>query len=76
MDVKVVIDNVLPGDHPASDAAGIWLREHFKIPSYTPIFSKFEEYFNCRIDVDDRTDSWIQPNKAVFETGEIGRAHV
>jgi hypothetical protein len=69
MDVKVDVSNVLPGDHPAADNAGIWLRQHLQIePQYT-IFEEFEEYFNCRIDVADRKDTWMQPNKFVFETG-------
>ena len=67
MDVKVVIDNVLPGSHPSTNNAGIWLREHLNIPSYQPLFTQFEEYFNCRVDVDDRRDSWMEPNKVIFE---------
>ena len=67
MDVKVVIDNVLPGDHPAADNAAIWLREHLSIPSQLPLFDEFEQYFNCRVDVHDRKDSWMAPNKVIFE---------
>ena len=69
MDVKVDVSNVLPGDHPAADNAGTWLRQHLKIPTHCTIFEQFEEYFNCRIDVDNRNDTWMQPNKFVFETG-------
>ena len=68
MDVKVDVGNVLAGDHPSADNAGIWLREHLQIhPQYT-IFEEFEEYFNCRIDVADRKDNWATPNKFVFES--------
>lgn len=67
MDVKVDVSNVLPGGHEAGYNAGTWLREHFNIPHTTPIFEKFEEYFNCRIDVDDRKDWFMEPNKIVFE---------
>lgn len=68
MDFKVDVSNVLPGSHPAADNAGIWLRNHLNIRSYKPLFDEFEEYFNCRVDVDDRKDHWLQPNKIVFET--------
>lgn len=66
MDVKVDVSNVLPGDHPALNEAGIWLREHLNVPSNQTIFEEFEEYFNCRIDVDDRRDYFMQPNQVVF----------
>ena len=68
MDLKVDVTNVLPGDHEALHNAAMWLREHLNIDTKHTIFSKFEEYFNCRLDVDDRTDYFMQPNKAVFET--------
>ena len=68
MDFKVDVSNVLPGDHHSADNAGIWLREYLNIPTFQPIFTQFEEYFNCRIDVDDRRDSYMQPNKVVFAT--------
>jgi len=67
MDIEVDVRNVLPGDHPALNEAGIWLREHLKVPYQETIFEQFEEYFNCRIDVDDRKDYFMQPNKVVFE---------
>ena len=66
MDVKVDIGTVLPGSHPALDNAGIWLREHLNIPPQCTIFEQFEEYFDCRIDVDDRKDYFMQPNNVVF----------
>lgn len=66
MDVKVDVSNVLSGDHPALNEAGIWLREHLNVPSHQTIFEQFEEYFNCRIDVDDRRDYFMQPNQVVF----------
>lgn len=66
MDVKVDVRNVLPGGHDSANNAAAWLREHLNIdPKYT-IFEQFEEYFNCRIDVDDRADAWMCPNKIVF----------
>ena len=67
MDVKVVINNVLPGDHHAADNAAVWLREHLSIPMQLALFDEFEQYFNCRVDVDDRRDSWMEPNKVIFE---------
>lgn len=74
--VNIDVSNVLPGDHPAADTAAIWLRGHLKIhPRYT-IFDEFEEYFKCRIDVDDRKDNMMQPNKFIFESGEAVTAFV
>jgi len=70
MDVKVDVRNMLPGDHTALENAAIWLREHFSIPENQTVFIQFEEYFNCRIDVDDRRDYWMQPNKVVFENSK------
>jgi hypothetical protein len=67
MDVKVDIRNILPGNHLALENAAIWLREHFNVPENETIFERFEENFNCRIDVDDRRDYWMQPNFVVFE---------
>ena len=67
MDVKVDIRNVLPGDHPSLENAAIWLREYMNIPEQCTVFDEFEEYFDCRIEVDDRKDYWMQPNKVVFE---------
>jgi hypothetical protein len=69
MDVKVDVSNVLLGDHHATDNAGIWLREHLSVPRHLSIIKEYEQYFNCRIDTDDRTDAWLMPNKVVFETG-------
>ena len=69
MDVKVDVNNVLPGEHEALNNAAIWLREHLQVPKNQTIFKQFEEHFNCRIDVDDRRDYFMQPNKVVFETG-------
>lgn len=66
MDVKVDVTNVLPGNHPAANNAGVWLREHLAVPAQQTIFEQFEEYFDCRIDVDDRRDYWMEPNKIVF----------
>lgn len=68
MDVKVDVSNVLPGDHVALENAAFWLREHFQVPEQCTIFEQFEEYFDCRIDVDNRMDYWMQPNKVVFES--------
>ena len=70
MDFKVDVSNVLPGDHLSADNAAIWLREHLGIPRDKPIFDQFEDYFNCRIDVDDRTDWFLQPNKVIFENSQ------
>jgi hypothetical protein len=58
--------NVLDGGHEATNNAAIWLREHLNIPSQCTIFEQFEEYFNCRIDVDDRKDYFMQPNTITF----------
>ena len=76
MDIKVDVRNVLPGDHPALNEAGIWLREHLKVPHKETIFEQFEEYFDCRIDADDRKDYWMQPNKIVFASGADATAFV
>ena len=70
MDVKVDVTNVLPGSHPATNNAGIWLREHLQVPHNCTIFEQFEEYFNCRVDVDDRKDYFMEPNKVVFESNK------
>ena len=70
MDFKVDITNVLPGDHHSADNAGMWLREHLSIPRHLSLFDEFEQYFNCRVDVDDRTASWMAPNKVVFENSQ------
>lgn len=67
MDVKVDIRNILPGDHIALENAAIWLREHLNVPENETIFKQFEENFDCRIDVDDHRDYWMQPNFVVFE---------
>lgn len=76
MVVEVDVSNVLPGDHPAANNAGIWLREHLNVPAQCTIFEQFEEYFDCRIDVDDRKDYWMQPNKIVFASGADATAFV
>ena len=68
MDVKVDVRNVLPGSHPSLDNAAIWLRKHLNVPYNETIFEHFEEYFDCRIEVDNRKDYFMQPNKVVFET--------
>lgn len=70
MDVEVDITNVLPGQHRALENAAIWIREHFNIPEDETIFEKFEENFNCQIEVDDRNDYWMQPNKVVFKNNK------
>ena len=70
MDVKVDVSNVLPGDHPALENAAIWLREYLNIPVQETVFEQFEEYFDCRIDVDNRKDYFMQPNKVVFENNK------
>lgn len=70
MDVKVDVSNVLPGDHVSANNAAAWLREHMNIPSHETIFDQFEEYFDCRIDVDNRKDSWMEPNKIVFQSSK------
>ena len=67
MDIKVDVSNVLSGDHHALENAAIWLREHLSIPELCTVFEEFEEYFDCRIEVDNRKDYWMQPNKVVFE---------
>lgn len=68
MDIKVDVDNVLRGDHQSLENAAIWLREHLNIPEQCTVFDDFEEYFNCRIEVDDRFDCWMEPNRVVFES--------
>ena len=68
MDVKVDVSNILPGDHESLHNAAVWLREHLNIPHQCTIFEQFEQYFNCRIDVDDRKDYFMQPNRVVFGT--------
>ena len=70
MDVKMDVRNVLPGDHESLHNAGVWLREELKIPHNQTIFNQFEQCFNCRIDVDDRRDYFMQPNKVVFENSQ------
>jgi len=61
---------LLPGDHPSTHNAALWLRQHLGIePGYT-IFAEFEQHFNCRIDVSDRADTWMQPNTIEFPTAE------
>ena len=69
MEVKVDVTNVLPGDHAALENAAIWLREHLNIPEQCTVFEQFEEYFDCRIEVADRKDYWMQPDKVVFGSG-------
>ena len=69
MDVKVDVTNVLPGNHPATNNAAVWLREYLNVPHNCTIFEQFEQHFNCRIDVDDRKDYWMEPNKVVFGSG-------
>lgn len=66
MVTEVDVSNVLPGDHLALENAAIWLREHLNVPEQCTIFEDFEKYFNCKIDVDDRRDYWMQPNRVVF----------
>lgn len=61
------VSNVLPGNHSALENAAIWLREYLNVPEQCTIFEQFEKYFNCKIDVDDRRDYWMQPNRVVFE---------
>lgn len=68
--ITVDCRNVLPGDHDSANNAGIWLREHLNIDSNCTIFEQFEEYFNCRIEVADRTDYWMQPDRIVFNRSE------
>ena len=68
MDAKVGVTNVLPGSHSSAQNAGVWLREHLNVPSSQTIFKQFEEYFNCKIDVDNRRDYWMEPNKIVFNS--------
>ena len=60
------MSNILYGEHPAANNAGIWLRDHLHIPSHLSIVDEYEKYFNCRVDIDDRVDSWMMPNKIVF----------
>ena len=67
MDVEMDVTNTLPGNHVALENAAVWLREHFDVPGDQTIFKQFEEHFRCRIDVDDRTDNWMQPNRVTFE---------
>lgn len=68
MDVKMDVGNVLDGAHESLHNAAMWLRAHLNIPANCTIFKEFEEYFNCRIEVDDRRDSWLQPTLVVFTT--------
>lgn len=67
MDVKVDLSHIIPGSHDSTNNAGIWLRENLQIPKNKPIFDQFEQYFNCRVVVEDRNDCWIEPDKIVFE---------
>lgn len=67
MDVEMDVRNVLLGNHDSAHNAGVWLRKHLNIDPKFTIFEQFEEYFNCRIEVDDRTDAWMCPNKIEFE---------
>lgn len=69
MDIKVELSHIIPGSHQSTDNAGIWLREHLKIPSHKPIFEQFEQYFNCRVVASDLNDCWAQPDCVVFENG-------
>jgi hypothetical protein len=68
MDIKVDLGNVLPGSHESTSNAARWLREYLGYDLVKPLFDEFEEYFNCRIDVDDRNDWFMEPNKIIFET--------
>ena len=70
MDVKVDVSNVLPGSHSSTSRAAAWLRDELNIPMHETVFEQFEEYFNCRIVVEDRHDSWMQPDKIVFENNQ------
>jgi hypothetical protein len=67
MDVKVDVTNVILGSHESTNNAAIWLREKLGIPSQRPILDEFEEYFNCRVVAESRTDPWAEPEKIVFE---------
>lgn len=68
MDIKVDLGNILDGSHESTNNAGAWLREHLQIPSNCSVIDQFEEYFNCRIIMDDRNDAWMEPTKIVFES--------
>lgn len=68
MDVKVDVSNVLPGNHAALENAAIWLRGYLQVPENCTIIEHFEEYFNCRVDIGDRMDYWMEPDKVVFES--------
>ncbi len=76
MDAKMDVSNVLPGEHEALNNAAMWLREHLQIPYNQVIFKEFEEYFNCKIEVEDRNDYFMQPIKAVFATSQDVTAFV
>lgn len=64
------VSNVLPGNHLALENAAIWLREHLSIPEQCTVFEQFEEYFGCKIEIDDRLDNWMQPNRVIFENSK------
>lgn len=64
------MSNLLPGDHPSTHNAALWLREHLGIPREDTIFAEFEQHFDCRIDVGDPADNWMQPNTIEFPTAE------
>lgn len=68
MDAKVDISNVLPGDHPSTDNAARWLRQHLDISPECTIFNEFERHFDCQIQVQDLLDPWMQPDQIVFRT--------
>lgn len=67
MDVKVDLTHIIPGSHESTNNAAIWLREQLGIPENLTILDEFEEYFNCRVVAESRTDPWAEPEKIVFE---------
>jgi hypothetical protein len=71
VDVEMDVTQALPGDHVALQNAAIWLRQHLNLHPQQTIFEQFEKHFNCRIEVDDRTDSWMQPNLVTFKNSAV-----
>jgi len=62
-----VIKWTLPGDSRAANSAAVWLREHYAIPSDTPLFDLFEQEFNCQLTGLDRSDPEYCPSSIKFD---------
>jgi hypothetical protein len=57
---------IIQGNNEALNNAAIWLRQELNIHPNQTIFAEFEEYFNCKITVRDRTDPWYMPSLVEF----------